>query len=85
MDTLYNKVYHILQNRPKGYKPDCVLPLLRQYLMVIGSSCIHRTFHQQDIIDQSREANLYQSHNRRTKRTDHRLFFGLFHLCFRPP
>lgn len=26
MDTLYNKVYHILQNRPKGYKPECVLP-----------------------------------------------------------
>jgi len=26
MDTLYNKVYHILKNRPKDYKPECVLP-----------------------------------------------------------
>ena len=26
MDTLYNKVYHILKNRPKNYTPECVLP-----------------------------------------------------------
>ena len=26
MDTLYNKVYHILKNRPKDYKPKCILP-----------------------------------------------------------
>lgn len=26
MDTLYNKVYHILKNRPKGYIPECKLP-----------------------------------------------------------
>lgn len=26
MDTLYNKVYHILKNRPKDYKSDCELP-----------------------------------------------------------
>lgn len=24
MDTLYNKVYHILKNRPKNYTPECV-------------------------------------------------------------
>jgi len=27
MDTLYNKVYHILSNRPKDYKNDCELPV----------------------------------------------------------
>lgn len=26
MDTLYNKVYHILRNRPKDFKPECELP-----------------------------------------------------------
>ncbi len=26
MDTLYNKVYHILKNRPRGYEPECELP-----------------------------------------------------------
>lgn len=26
MDTLYNKVYHILKNRPKDFVPECVLP-----------------------------------------------------------
>ena len=26
LDTLYNKVYHILKNRPKNYTPECVLP-----------------------------------------------------------
>ncbi|MEG1543203.1 MAG: [Fe-Fe] hydrogenase large subunit C-terminal domain-containing protein [Tannerellaceae bacterium] len=26
LDTLYNKVYHILKNRPKGYKPECAMP-----------------------------------------------------------
>lgn len=26
MDTLYNKVYHILRNRPKEYKAECELP-----------------------------------------------------------
>ena len=26
MDTLYNKVYHILKSRPKNYTPECVLP-----------------------------------------------------------
>lgn len=25
-DTLYNKVYYILSNRPKDFKPDCQLP-----------------------------------------------------------
>ncbi|MDH6311870.1 iron only hydrogenase large subunit-like protein [Parabacteroides sp. PFB2-10] len=26
MDTLYNKVYHVLKNRPKDHKSDCELP-----------------------------------------------------------